>query len=424
MTRLNRRHALALSTSFASSGLLGGFALAQGRARVVVVGGGFGGASAARTLKRIAPEIDVTLIVDDDSFTTCPFSNLVIAGELPLSQITFGYDGLASAGVEVRRGPAVEIDPARKVVALADGDEVPFDRAIVSPGIDLKFDAIPGYDAAAANRMPHAWKAGAQTALLRDQLAAMPQGGTFVMSVPNNPYRCPPGPYERASLVAHFLRKTNPTAKIIIVDGKDSFSKQGLFSEGWAKLYPGMITHVPFAENGGVREIIPETQEIVTSFETFKGDVVNVIPPQQAAAVALRSGLAGDGEWCQIDQATFESPFAPGVHVLGDAAIVGDMPKSGFSASVQGSVCAHVVAAMLRGAPPESGVLLNTCYSFVSPDYGISVAGVYRVNEERRLKSVQGAGGTSPIGAQDKVRQSEADYARSWYSALTKQVFG
>lgn len=424
MTRLNRRSALAVVASVAGSGLLPAPAFAQGKARVVVVGGGFGGASAARTLKEIAPEIDVTLVVDADSFTTCPFSNLVIAGEIPLSQITFGYGGLAAAGVEVRRGLATEIDAARKVVVLADGEAIPFDRAIVSPGIDLDFEAIPGYDAAASEKLPHAWKAGAQTILLRDQLAAMPPGGTFVMSVPNNPYRCPPGPYERASLVAHFLTNTNPTAKIIIVDGKDSFSKQALFTEGWDRLYPGMITHVPFAENAGVLEIVPERLEVVTAFETFAGDVVNVIPPQRAGAVSLRSGLADGGDWCPIDQATFESPFAPGVHVLGDAAIVGDMPKSGFSASVQGAVCAHTVVALLRGAPAEGGVLLNTCYSFVAPDYGISVAGVYRTDPDGRLKSIQGAGGTSPTGADDVVRQSEADYARGWYSTMTQQIFG
>ena len=426
MTGINRREALtlALSSSLASAGLRATPALAQGPSRVAVIGGGFGGASAARTLKQIAPEIDVTLIVDGDRFTTCPFSNLVIAGELPLARITFGYDRLVAAGVEVRTGVAMEVDAVRGHVTLDGGERVAFDRAIVAPGIDLDFEAIPGYDAAAAERMPHAWKAGGQTLLLRDQLAAMPRGGTFLMSVPDNPYRCPPGPYERASLVAHFLSRTNPEARIVIVDGKDTFSKQALFTEGWERLYPGMITHVPFAENGGIREVAPDARAVVTAFETFVGDVVNVIPPQRAAAVALRSGLGGDGRWCQIDEATFESAHAPGVHVLGDAAIVGDMPKSGFSASVQGAACAHVVAALLQGAVPERGVLLNTCYSFVAPDYGISVAGVYRVNGEGRLASVEGSGGTSPVGADDAVRLSEADYARSWYASLTGLLFG
>lgn len=424
MRRYTRRETLTLSSAAVSASLLARPALAQGKGRVVVVGGGFGGAAAARRLKAIAPALDVVLVTDSDSFSTCPFSNLVVAGAMPLSEITFGYDGLRAAGVELRLGRVAEIDATGRAAILEGGDRIAFDRAIVSPGIDLKLDSLPGYGAAAVERMPHAWKAGAQTTLLRDQIAAMPAGGTFVMSVPNNPYRCPPGPYERASLVAHFLSRNNPTAKIVIVDGKDTFSKQALFVEGWNTLYPGMIAHVPFAENGGVLEVAPDALEVRTAFETFKGAVVNVIPPQSAAAFALASGLAGDGEWCPIDQATFESAHAPGVHVIGDAAIVGDMPKSGFSAAVQGAVCAHVVAAMLRGEDAPTGTLLNTCYSFVAPDYGISVAGEYRVNGEGRLKAVEGAGGVSPKGAGAEVRKAEANYARSWYANLTNRLFG
>src|SRR5690606_35803755 len=186
----------------------------------------------------------------------------------------------------------------------------------------------------------------------------------------------------------------------------------------------GMITHVPFAENGGLMQVNPDTREVETAFETFRGDVLNFIPAQKAAAVLLRSGLGGDGEWCQIDQATFESPLAAGVHVLGDSAIVGDMPKSGFSAAVQGAVCAHVVAALLRDQIPQTGFLLNTCYSFISPDYGISVSGVYRVTEEGRLESVDDTGGLSPLGASDEFRHAAADFARSWYSTVTDHIFG
>ncbi|MGV3650628.1 MAG: FCSD flavin-binding domain-containing protein [Devosia sp.] len=423
MNGFTRRQAIALSSAFAG-GLLAAPALASGTAKVVVVGGGFGGVAAARELRAIDPAIEVTLVVEGDSYSTCPFSNLVIAGQRPMSAITFGYDSLAAQGVIIRQGLAERIDAQRRVVVLTGGDELPFDRAIVSPGIALKFDAVPGYDEAAAEIMPHAWKAGPQTELLRDKLAAMRQGGTFLMAVPDNPYRCPPGPYERASLVAWYLSRNNPTAKIIIVDGKDSFSKQSLFEQAWAERYPDMIRHVPFAESGGVLEVNPDTLEVHTPFESFQGDVVNFIPPQRAAAVASASGLTGSGEWCQIDQATFESDVAPGVHVLGDAAIVGDMPKSGFSASVQGSVCAHVVAALLRNAAPPQGVLLNTCYSLIAPDYGISVAGVYRVNGEGLLKSVDGSGGNSPLEVPDGFRQAEADYAMSWYETLTGRLFG
>lgn len=422
MNGITRRQAIVLSSTFVG-GMLASPALATGRAKVVIVGGGFGGAAAARELRAIDPAIEVTLVVDSDSYSTCPFSNLVIAGELPMASITFGYEGLAAAGVLIRQGVATKIDAGRRVVVLEGGDELAFDRAIVSPGIELKFGAVPGYDEAAAAQMPHAWKAGPQTELLRDQLAAMRPGGTFVMSVPDNPYRCPPGPYERASLVAWYLSRHNPTAKIVIVDGKDSFSKQALFQQAWKERYPGMITHVPFAESGGVIEVDPATLEVRTPFETFKGDVVNFIPPQRAAAVARNSGLTGTGDWCQIDQGTFESLVAPHVHVLGDAAIVGDMPKSGFSASVQGGVCAHVVAALLRGEEPPQGVLLNTCYSLVAPDYGISVAGVYHLNSDQLLKSVEGSGGNSPLEVAEGFRQAEADHARDWYATQTSRLF-
>lgn len=424
MSHPTRRTALGLGAAFLGTSLIGAPSYAQGKAKVVVIGGGFGGASAARTLRQIAPELEVTLLVSAAEFVTCPFSNLVIAGELPMTAITHGYDALLAEGVTVRQALAKEIDEARKVVVLEDGAELPFDRAIVSPGIDLKYGAVPGYDEAAAELLPHAWKAGSQTELLRDQLAAMPAGGTFLMGVPDNPYRCPPGPYERASLVAHYLSKHNPTAKIIIVDAKDSFSKQSLFVQGWEARYPGMITYVPFSQNGGITEVDAGAKMIRTTFEDFQGDVVNFIPPQKAAGIAAASGLTGTGEWCQINQATFESAFVPGVHVLGDAAIVGDMPKSAFSASVQGRVCAHVVAALLKGEAVPSGVLLNTCYSLVAPDYGISVAGLYRVNAEGMLKSVEGTGGNSPADAGPDLRAAEAGYARDWYQGLTQQIFG
>jgi NADPH-dependent 2,4-dienoyl-CoA reductase/sulfur reductase-like enzyme len=424
MKLLNRRETLALSTAAVSGVFLAAPALAVGRAKVVIVGGGFGGASAARTLRQVDPDIDVTLITEAAKFTTCPFSNLVIAGERPLETITFGYSALAAQGIEVIIGLASGIEPAARLVRMQDGSTVAYDRLVVSPGIDLKYDAVPGYSKDLETVMPHAWKAGQQTVLLRDQLTAMPQGGTVLISVPDNPYRCPPGPYERASLMAYYLSRNNPTAKIIIIDGKDTFSKQSLFTKAWDALYPGMVSFVPFASNGGIVNVDGAQMTIVTAFESFRGDVINFIPPQKAPQFLLEAGLGGDAEWCGINQATFESSFVPGVHVLGDAAIVGDMPKSGFSAAVQGAVCAHVLAALLRDQSPNRGTLLNTCYSFVSPTYGISIAGVYRVTEEGRLKSVEGAGGTSVADAPPEVRATEADHARSWYDNLTTHLFG
>ena len=424
MTPMTRRQTLALSTTVMSGFLMGAPALAQGRARVVIVGGGFGGAAAARRLRRVDPDVDVTLVTEAAEFTTCPFSNLVIAGERTIESITFGYGALADEGIRIVVGRATAIDPAARLVRMEDGAALAFDRLVLSPGIEMKYDRVPGYSKALEEVMPHAWKAGAQTILLRDQLAALPQGGTVLIAVPNNPYRCPPGPYERASLMAHALSRTNPTAKIIILDAKDSFSKQSLFVQGWEALYPGMISYVPFADNGGILEVDGGEMTITTAFETFKGDVVNFVPPQSAPQFVQDAGLTGEGEWCTVDQATFESADVPGVHVLGDAAIVGDMPKSGFSAAVQGGVCAHVLAALLRDRVPERGVLLNTCYSLVSPGYGISVAGVYRVAEDGHLKSVEGSGGTSPVEATPEFRAAEADHARSWYATLTTALFG
>ena len=249
----------------------------------------------------------------------------------------------------------------------------------------MKFDAIPGYDESATERMPHAWKAGAQTVLLRDQLAAMPEGGTFLMSVPDNSLSLSAGPLRTGEPGGQLPKRHNPTGKVVIVDAKDSFPKQALFTEGWKKLYPGMIRHVPFSETAGITEVSRPTRWSRTAFETFKGDVVNVIPPQSAARILLQAGLAGDGDWCLVDQGSFEIPSAPGIHVLGDAAFVGDMPKSGYAAAEQGRVCAQIVAGLLLGTPAKKATLQNACYSFVAPDYGISATSAYALNAEGRL---------------------------------------
>ena len=425
MKRYSRRETLSLSSSLAAGVLLAGPVKATSKPKVVIIGGGFGGISAAKTLRKIQPNYDVTLVTENEFFSTCPFSNLVIANERSIESITFNYNSLAAQGVSIKIGKVIEIDPVKKLIVLKDGTKINFDRCIASPGIELKFSAIPGYKEELQDTLPHAWQAGQQTVLLKNQLLSMRQGGTFIMSVPNNPYRCPPGPYERASLVAHYLKKNNPKAKIIIIDGKDTFSKQSLFTEAWEQLYPGMITYVPFAQNGGIKEIDAQNLELITFFEKFKGDVVNLIPPQKAPQVLLQAGLGGggDGEWCQINELTFESTHAPNIHVLGDAAIVGDMPKSGFSAAVQGGACAHAVAAILNGVPAEESVFLNTCYSLVAPTYGISVAGVYRINADGKLKSVKNTGGTSAVGASNNTRLAEARFANSWYTNLTKFLF-
>lgn len=419
-----RRQALGMTGAALGSQFLSAPGYAQGGAKVVVIGGGFGGASAARALRRIAPDITVTLIVDAEEFTTCPFSNLVIGGLLEIASIRFSYDALRSEGVDVRVDPATALDPINRQVVLQSGERLGYDRAIVSPGIDFRWDALPGVTAEVADTLPHAWKAGAQTILLRDQIRALPEGGTVIIAPPDNPFRCPPGPYERASLIANYLSQNNPGARILIVDGKDKFSKQSLFMEGWEALYPGMIRFVPFAEHGGLKEIDAGAKRIETYFESFTADVINLIPPQSAAAIAVEAGLTGTGMWCEIDGLTFEAREAAHVHVIGDAAIVGDMPKSGFSAATQGKVCAHAVAALLAGNEPERGYLMNTCYSLVAPDYGISVAGVYQSGDDNRLSSLPGTGGTSETGDHPQLRKDEADYARGWYASTTRELFG
>lgn len=422
--KVTRRQAFRMSGAILGAPLLASSARAQDRAKVVVIGGGFGGASAARALRRVAPDIGVTLLVDNEVFTTCPFSNMVIGGLRELTEIQFSYDALRADGIDVRVDPATGIDAEAKTISTRSGESLGYDRAIVSPGIDFRYDALPDVDPSVAAVLPHAWKAGEQTILLRDQIRAMPQGGTVLIAPPDNPFRCPPGPYERASLIAHYLSVHNPSAKILIVDGKDKFSKQSLFMAGWEALYPGMITFVPFSEHAGIKAIDAQGRRLETFFGSFDADVINLIPPHSAANIAIDSGLAGAGNWCDINGLTFESAIAPDVHVIGDAAIVGDMPKSGFSASTQGKACAHAVAALLAERDPERALLMNTCYSLVGPDYGISVAGVYQsALDGDRLSSLPGTGGTSEAGDLPALRQDEAAFARGWYANLTQELF-
>ncbi len=397
----------------------------SGGARVVVVGGGFGGATCARYLRALDASLDVTLVTAEAKFVTCPFSNLVLGGMLDMASITHGYDGLKAAGVKVVVGRATAVDGAKREVKLANGDVLAFDRAVVSPGIDVKYGAIDGYNEKASASMPHAWQAGPQTELLRQQLTAMDDGGLVIIAAPANPFRCPPGPYERASLIAHYLKENKPKSKILLLDAKDKFSKQGLFMQGWEQLYPGMIEWVKGSQGGIVDRVDAGSNLLVTEsgFTEHKGAVVNYIPPQQAASVARNSGLADDSGWCPVNQMTFESTQVPGVHVIGDASIAGKMPKSGFSANSQGKVCATAVAALLRGETPSTPSYANTCYSLVGPEYGISVSAVYR-HGEKGIAGFEGAGGVSPADAGPEFREAEASYARGWYSSISADIWG
>ena len=407
----------------ACAALAGPAVLAQTAPRVVVIGGGFGGASLARALKREDPGIAVALVEPNAHYTACPLSNAVIAGLREMKAQHFGYAGIEADGITHVPQRAVRVEADQRRVVLADAVRLSYDRLVIAPGIDMRFDALPGYDAAASQRMPHAWKAGEQTLLLRRQLEAMEDGGLVVISAPANPFRCPPGPYERASLIAHYLKAHKPRAKILILDAKDGFSKQRLFEAGWAALYPGMIEWVGLSFGGAVTGVDAATRTLRTDFGEHRAAVANVIPPQRAGAIAALAGVADRTGWCPIDPVSFESRLVPDIHVIGDAAIGGAMPKSAFTANAQAKACASAVIALLRGRNPAEPKLINTCYSLLAPDYGISIAGVYSPQNGLPAE-VDGAGGTSPLDAPASVRAEEAAYGEAWFQTITNEAFG
>jgi len=412
-----------LKSAAAGAALLPLPAIAQGaRGRVVVVGGGFGGATCARFIKRIDSRITVTLVEANPTFVACPFSNGVITGLREIRAQEFGYDKFAGDQVVLQLSPGTAVDPQGRTVTLGNGTQLPYDRLVLSPGIDIRWDGLPGYTEAAAERMPHAWKAGEQTLLLRRQLEAMEDGGTVVISAPANPFRCPPGPYERASLIAYYLKTKKPKSKLIVLDAKDVFSKQRLFQNAWRTLYPN-LEWVSLSNGGKITSVEVAEMTLVTDFGRHKADVANVIPPQKAARIAEMAGVADRTGWCPIDPATFESKLQPNVHVIGDASIAGAMPKSAFSANAQAKVCAAAVAKLIAGEKPDEPRLINTCYSLVAPDYGISIEGVYRP-ADGQIKEIEGSGGVSALDAPNSTRALEATFANAWFNTITTEVFG
>jgi NADPH-dependent 2,4-dienoyl-CoA reductase/sulfur reductase-like enzyme len=423
--RSGRREFLKLGVAAtASAALFPAPAFAQGAApRIVVVGGGFAGTSCARALRQADPRIAVTLVEASATFTACPLSNAVIGGLRAIEAQRFTYERVAADGIAIARATATAVDAQARSVTLGDGTRLPYDRLVLAPGIDIRWGALPGYDEAAAAHMPHAWRAGEQTLLLRRQLEAMEDGGLVVISAPANPFRCPPGPYERASLIAHFLKTRKPKSKLVVLDAKDQFSKQRLFQSAWKELYPDHLEWVGLSQGGKVTSVEPGAMTLVTEFGSHKAAVANVIPPQKAGRIAQIAGVADRTGWCQIDPVTFESKRVPGVHLMGDAIVAGAMPKSAFSANAQAKVCAAAIARLLAGEPPDEPRLINTCYSIVAPNYGITVAGVYRpVNGV--LTDVPGAGGVSPGNAPRSFRAQEALFAEGWFNAITGEVFG
>ena len=388
--------------------------------RVVVIGGGYGGTIAAKYIRMLDKSIEVVMIERNDHFVSCPFSNLYIGGILKdLNPLTIKYDKLAANhGVKVVQAEVTGIDPAGKVVTTSKGT-VSYDRLVVSPGIDFRLEEMKGYDAAAMEVMPHAWKAGPQTVLLRKQLEAMKDGGTMVMTVPLAPYRCPPGPYERASMVAHYLKKNKPKSKLVVLDANpDITSKGGLFKKGWKDNYEGIIDYRPAKK---VTEVEPSKLTVlVEGLEDVKGDVVNVIPPQRAGQIAVAAGLVGDDKnWCPVNQTTFESTKQAGIHVIGDACIAGPMPKSGYSANSEAKVCAMNIVALMNGKETTDLSGINTCYSYITDKDAVSVAAVYAV-KEGKIIAVPNSGGVSP--ADYSAAKLEAIYAESWLKNILTEM--
>jgi NADPH-dependent 2,4-dienoyl-CoA reductase/sulfur reductase-like enzyme len=419
---VTRRNAVlgiaAAATSLAAPSIL----RAQSAGRIVVIGGGFGGAACVRALKRADAKLQVTLIEPNKVFTACPFSNEVIAGLRDIEAQQFGYDKLAAEGVSIVAQSATTIDTQKRSVTAADGATLTYDRLVLSPGIDFHFKALPGYDDAASEKMPHAWKAGAQTLLLRRQLEAMTDGGTVAIAIPANPSRCPPAPYERASLIAHYLKAKKPRSKVLVLDAKDNFSQQRLFERAWKELYGDMIERVALSQGGRVTSVDPATGTIVTEFGNYTPDVANVIPPQRAGRIAEIAGAADATGWCPIDPVTFESKLVKNIHVIGDACLGGGIPKSASAASAQGKACAGAIVALLAGRTPEAPRLTGICYNTVAPGYGFSLAGNYQPKGDI-FAEVEG-GATSPVDAPRELRSREATEAEHWFQTITADTFG
>lgn len=397
---------------------------AQERPRVVIVGGGAGGATAAKYIAKDSQgALDVTLINDGDTFTTCFFSNLYLGGFRDLASITHRYDDLVSRyGITKVTGRAVQIDKEAKTVTMADGAILPYDRLVLSPGIDVIYDSVEGYSEEAAETAPHAWKAGPQTQLLKAKLDALSDGENIVMVAPPNPYRCPPGPYERVSMMAHILKaKGNKNSRIFILDPKERFSKQGLFQEGWEKHYPGMVEWYGPDIHGGIKSVDVAAGAVETDFDTFSGALLNVIPAQQAGAIAVAAGVTNEDGWCPIDPSSMRSVMDEAIYVIGDACIAGDMPKSAFSANSQAKVAAMNVRADLTESKAFPARYSNTCWSLVETEDGIKVGGQYEPKDGRITEA---AGFISQTGEDEALRRATFEESVGWYDGIVNDMFG
>ena len=389
--------------------------------RVVVIGGGAGGATAARYIAKDSKgAVHVTLVEASKRYYTCFFSNLYLGGFRNYGSIGHNYYGLAvNHGVNLVHEWAVSVDGTAKKVNLGSGASISYDKLIISPGIDLKYDSINGYSAEAQSRMPHAWKSGTQVQLLKSQVRNMKQGGTFVMVPPPNPYRCPPGPYERVSMIAHQFKKSNPTAKIVVLDPKNKFSKQGLFMEGWQRHYPGMIEWIDADTHGGLKNVNASKMEFETDLDTFKADAACVVPAQKAGAIAMAAGV-NNGDWCPIVPASMQSQADENIYVLGDASVAKSMPKSGFSANSQAKVAANHIRGALTGSKVFDARYSNTCWSLVATNDGIKVGASYAAGSEAIDVTSKFV---SKTGEDSALRKATYEESIGWYEGITTDMF-
>lgn len=419
---LNRR--IFLGTGAAAAAVLSAPAVladGHGKPRVIVVGGGAGGATAARYIAKDSKgAVDVTLIEPSRTYFTCFFSNLYLGGFKDIDDLGHNYGTLAAKyGINVVHDWAVDVDRDAKTVSLAGGGTLPYDKLILSPGIDFVDGAVDGWSLAAQNAMPHAYKGGSQTELLKAKVAAMPEGGTFAMVAPPNPYRCPPGPYERVSMIAHTLKATNPTAKIIVADPKPKFSKMALFQEGWADNYEGMIDWIGSDFGGGEVSVDPNAMTVTIDGEVTQVDACNVIPAMKAGRIAEMAGVT-DGNWAPVNAADMSTKADGDVYVLGDASSQGDMPKSGFSANSQAKVCANAVRGALTGSKVFPAKFSNTCWSLIDTNNGVKVGATYEATDEKIAKV---DGFISATGESADIRRATYEESEGWYAGITADMF-
>ena len=419
--RINRRQFSAGLLAAAGAVGMPGVLRAQAKPRVVVIGGGPGGATVAKYVARDSQgAVEVTMIEPLETFVTCFHSNLYLGDMRSFESISHGYK-LGSYGVKHVRQFAAAIDRDKKEVRLADGSVVSYDRLVMAPGIDIKFDSVPGYSEAAAEIMPHGWKPGAQTKLVKKQLDALQDGATIVMVAPPNPYRCPPGPYERVSVMAKLLKaKGHTKSKIIVLDPKDKFSKMALFQEGWQKHYPGMVEWMDPKMHGGIKGVDPAAMTVTTDFETIKADMVNVIPAQMAGKIAREANLVNETGYCPIDATNMKSAIDPNIYVLGDASIAGAMPKSAFSANSQAKVVANAVRGELTGSRTFPARYANTCWSVLAQDDTVKIGGRY---EPKDGKIAEIEGFVSKTGEDAGIRLQTSEENMGWYAGITADIF-